>query len=793
MSNISTDIRIRSFIMAITKEKKTVISGKESGNRVSSRTLEERIQSAVSSGRRNLLVKAYGQHGIGGRLWRAGDKPVHMRIEGHSGQRAGSMGYPNTTIDIMGPASDDVGWLNGGAEIVVHGNAGNGVANAMAQGKIYVAGNIGARGMTMTKQNPRFDPPELWVLGSAGDYFGEFMAGGIAVICGHEPQSSENVLGYRPLVGMVGGKVYFRGSHAGFSQADAKLAPIGDVDWQWFQERLAVYLARIQRPILQRELADRTQWQLLVARSPHDKSSGVRLSMSAFRETVWDHELGQGGLIGDLTRVDRSPIPLVTRGDLRRHIPVWENHQYLAPCEASCPTGIPVQERWRLIRDGRVEEAVDMALAYTPFPATVCGYLCPRPCMAACTRQVNDMVPVDVSQLGKASLKASLPEMATPSGKKIAIVGGGPAGISVAWQLRMHGHDTVIYDMAETLGGKMTSLIPDSRIPREIMESELEKIRETLPHVHLQQALKQEDMQRLRADFDFMVIATGAQQPRRLNVPGKERLIPVNDFLSRAKKGQIKPGKQVVIIGAGNVGCDAATEAHRLGAKTITLIDIQTPMAFGKEKEDAEAIGATFRWPCFTEKILKKGVKLTTGEIIPADTVITSIGDQPDLDFLPPDVATEKGSVVVDENGQTSAPHIFAIGDIVAPGLLTDAIGAGRKAAQAIIDILDGRRPMVAKRQMLDRQRVSLAYFDPRMTAFEDMEHCGAQCSSCGACRDCGLCITICPEAAISKREGDGQEFEYHVDSERCIGCGFCAAACPCGIWNMVESAPLDI
>ena len=103
----------------------------------------------------------------------------------------------------------------GRAEIVVHGNVGNGCANAMAQGQIYVAGNIGARGMTMTKQNPRFDPPELWILGSAGDYFGEFMAGGIAVICGYEAQIPENILGYRPFVGMVGGKVFFRGPCGG--------------------------------------------------------------------------------------------------------------------------------------------------------------------------------------------------------------------------------------------------------------------------------------------------------------------------------------------------------------------------------------------------------------------------------------------------------------------------------------------------------------------------------------------------------------------------------------------------
>jgi NADPH-dependent glutamate synthase beta subunit-like oxidoreductase/glutamate synthase domain-containing protein 3/Pyruvate/2-oxoacid:ferredoxin oxidoreductase delta subunit len=777
--------------MTTAKQKQYIISGKDSDIRISSRKLEEQLQEAVAKGHRNLLVHANGQHGIGGRLWRAGDKPVYIRLEGQSGQRVGSMGYPNTQINIMGPASDDVGWLNGGAEIIVHGHAANGVGNAMAQGKIYVAGNIGARGMTMTKHNPRFKPPELWVLGSVGDYFGEFMAGGIAVVCGHEPQSPKNVLGYRPFVGMVSGKVFFRGPHGGFNQADVKQVPMDDENWEWLQQNLKRYLEHIKQPKLFKRMAIQAQWQLLVARPPHEKKSHQRRSMVSFRETVWNQELGQGGLIGDLTTMERSSIPLITTGDLRRYIPVWENQQYMAPCEASCPTGIPVQERWRLVREGRIDEAVDLALAYTPFPASVCGYLCPNPCMQSCSRQIGAMLPVDVTQLGRASIDAKLPELVPFSGKKIAVIGGGPAGISVAWQLRLKGHEAVIYDRNESLGGKMVAAIPDSRIPQDVVLNEVARMGKVLPHIHLQQDLKQVDIEQLQEDYDFLVIATGAQQPRTLPVPGQELLVTANDFLARAKRENIKPGKRVVIIGAGNVGCDVATEAHRLGAKEITLVDIQKPLAFGKEKEAAEAVGVQFRWPCFTEKILKKGLKLTTGEVLPANTVILAVGDQPDLSFLPSDVNTEKGFVVVDDNQQTTNPQIFAIGDMVAPGLLTDAIGAGRKAAQAIIDILAGRRPMQSRRQMLDRQRISLEYFDPRIVDFDGLDHCGSQCSSCGACRDCGLCITICPEAAISKQEMEGSEYEYVVDASKCIGCGFCGAACPCGIWNLVENDPL--
>ncbi|MFV9645747.1 MAG: FAD-dependent oxidoreductase [Desulfobacterales bacterium] len=772
-----------------------IISGKKDRYRLDSRVLEEEIQDAIARGYRYLKIKAYGQHGIGGRLWKAGKEAVHIEIDGYSGQRTGSLGFPNTYIEIMGSASDDVGWLNAGAQIIIHGNASNGVANGMAQGKVYVSGSIGARGMTMTKHNPRFDPPELWVLGSVGDYFGEFMAGGISVVCGFEAQTPDNILGYRPFVGMVGGKVFFRGPHGGFSHADSKIVPVEDEDWKWFIKNLKIFLKSIKRPELFEKISYRKEWQLLIARSPQERLEGRSRSMQSFRDSIWDKELGKGGLIGDLTDIDRSPIPTITTGDLRRFVPVWENRKYTAPCEAACPIGIPVHKRWAMIRDGRVDEAVDLALSYTPFPATVCGYLCPNPCMKACTRISDSMSPIDVTKLGQVSIKANLPELPPESGKKIAVIGGGPAGISVAWQLRMQGHKATIYDMADVLGGKISSVIPDSRIPEEVLSTEMERVGKVISHVHLQQRLVREDIEQLREDFDFLVVAVGAYIPRILPVPGKEWMITALDFLIQAKQGKAKPGKRVVIIGAGNVGCDVASEAHRLGAKEIVMIDVQEPASFGKERESAEAVGATFRWPCFTKEITEEGVMLTTGEIIPADTVIISIGDVPDLQFIPENVAIERGFVVVNEHYQTTDAKIFAIGDVVRPGLLTDAIGAGRKAANAIVDIIGGKRPLGDTRRMIDRNRVSLEYFDPKyffpgVTSFDDLDHCGSQCSSCGTCRDCGICVAVCPEGAISRQEREKDGFEYIVDETRCIGCGFCAGACPSGVWNLVENDP---
>ena len=768
------------------------ISGRVDGERVDSRILEEQVQTAVSEGRRRLQINAYGQHGIGGRLWRAGNETVHVKISGQPGQRVGSMGFPNTFIEILGPTSDDLGWLNAGAEIVVHGNAGNGTANAMAQGKIYVAGNIGARGMTMTKQNPRFAPPELWVLGSAGDYFGEFMAGGIAVICGYEAQNPENILGHRPFVGMVGGKVFFHGPHSGYSQRDAKLISIEDDEWNWLEANLAIFLDRIGRTELLKAFSDRAAWQLLVARSPQEKISQPMKSIHSFSIQVWEKELGKGGLIGDLSDLDRSPIPLITNGGLRRFIPIWENRKYAAPCEATCPTGIPVQQRWQLVREGRIDEAVDLSLAYTPFPASVCGYLCPNLCMQSCTRQSAAMAPVDVTQLGQASINAKLPELPPESDKKVAVIGGGPAGISVGWQLRQKGHRVVIYEMAKDIGGKFTRVIPQSRIPTEVITTELERVKSILPHQHLEKPLMPDDLKQLREDFDFVVIATGAQKPRTLPIPGKERAVTALEFLEMAKENKAKVGRKAVIIGAGNVGCDAATEAHRLGAKDITLLDVQEPASFGKEREAAEAIGAKFNWPVFTKEITAGGVILASGEELPADTVIISIGDIPDLEFLPDNIEVDNGFVKVNDHFLTTDPKIFAIGDVVKPGLLTDAIGSGRIVAQTICDILEDKHPLVQKREMINRNRITLEYFDPRVTEYSDLDHCGSQCSLCGACRDCGICVSVCPQPAISRIEPEGAGYEYVVDEDLCIGCGFCAGACPCGVWDLVENEPLE-
>ena len=768
------------------------ISGKKEDRRIPSRVLEEIIHQHLKEGQTKLEIEGFGQHGIGGRLWEVGKGPVDIRITGQSGQRAGSLGHANTHIEIMGPASDDVGWLNAGANITVHGNASNGVMNGAAQGKVFISGSIGARGMTMTKRNPRFEPPELWVLGTAGDYFGEFMAGGIAVICCNRAESSDEILGHRPLVGMVGGKVFIRGDVQDFSRKDAKISLISDEEWKWLTSNLEGFLKKIHKKDLLESLTRRSQWQLIEAKLPHEKTDGQRqTSMSWFREQVWDNELGRGGLIGDLTEIEKGTIPVITKGELRRYIPVWEQGKYMAPCQAACPTGIPVQKRWHMVRLDNIDEAISMGLEYTPFPATVCGYLCPSPCMASCTRNTNYMTPIDVRLLGKAGESIKLPKPVQKSEKKIAVIGAGPSGISAAWHLTLQGHTPTIFDTGDTLGGKISSVIPDSRIPKETLDAELKRVKELIPDIRLTRTIDSKSFLKIKEDHDFTIVAAGAKKPRTLPIPGIEKTIFANEFLEKAKKNEITPGRDMVIIGAGNVGCDVATEAHRLGAVNITMIDVQRPAAFGKEREDAQAIGAEFKWPCFAKEITSKGVALQDGEFLKADSVIISIGDVPDLDFLDHTIKKKNGFIAVDTYYQSSDKKVFAIGDVAEPGLITDAIGAGRKAALRIDAVIHGKE--LNKEEILppiDKQRINLEYYNPLNIA-DNITDCGSDCASCGQCRDCGICVAICPEGAIERVKMDQEDFEYRINPDLCIGCGFCKGACPCGIWDLIPNTPM--
>ena len=775
--------------------KKVTLKGNIKDKRTPSRIFEQEIQEAVEKGARNLHILANGQHGIGGRIWPRGDT-VKIQIEGPVGQRLGSMGMFGTEIVVNGSASDDIGWINCGANITVLGDVTNGAHNAAAQGKLYVQGSGGARCDTMTKHNPKFDPPQSWYFRDVGDTFAEFKAGGVAVVCGVHPRNPDNILGYRPCVGMVGGVVYFRGPIKGYSEKDVQLHDLTGQDWQWLKKNMKPYLKAIKRTDYHDELTRSIdEWKKLVPYTAQDraKRKDFKMSVTDFRSNMWEEGVGKGGIFGEYLTHPLTILPYITTGADRRFKPVWNNLKYASPCEYACPTGIPTQRRAQLIREDKLHEAMELILQYSPLPASVCGEICPNLCMQACTRMRVDTA-YNIKEMGRASLEIKAPEPAKKTDRKVAVIGGGPGGLSAAWHLALKGHTVDLYEAEEKLGGKLELCIPRERLPQRVLEKEIERFKEMGVNVNLRAKVTKNKFEDIYKDHDAVIVACGAHKPRMMNLPGSRDMVSAYDFLKGINIGDkldLK-GQRIVVIGAGNVGMDVAAEAYHCGAKKVTAVDIQEPAAFGKELDIAKSLGTEILWPKFTDRYVKKEKKIyfTDDTSLEADLVVISIGDTPMTEFLPPSVNTNKnGWIEADEVGFTSDPKVFAIGDATRLGLVTHAIGHARNAAEAIHAFLSGRSYyMPARKPMVPYENVKTAYYDTCKGESFSPETEAQRCMSCAACRDCHMCEATCYYGAISRKEFEDGSYEYVVDEDLCIGCSFCAGICPCGVWEMEEN-----
>ncbi|HET6515270.1 MAG TPA: FAD-dependent oxidoreductase [Thermodesulfovibrionales bacterium] len=768
------------------------IPGNVKGNRVPSRILEEQIQNAVRDGARELHILADGQHGIGGRIWPRGEW-VTITIDGPVGQRTGGMGMPGTEILVRGSSSDDIGWLDCGAKITVLGDVTNGAFNAAAQGILYVQGSGGARCDTMTKQNPRFDPPQSWYFRDVGDSFAEFKAGGIAVVCGVNPRNPENILGYRPCVGMVGGTIYFRGPIQGYSERDVKLLDLTQQDWEWLKTNMMPFLDAVDRSSYYPELTRSAEdWKKLMAYTPQEKrgKKWFRMSTSDFRKNLWDKEVGQGGIFAAYLNHDLTLLPYITTGKDRRNKPLWSNEKFAPPCAYACPTQIPSHKRASLIRQGRLNDALELVLKYSPLPATVCGEICPNLCMQSCTRAHLDK-PLEIDMMGKLALDLPAPKKEPATGHTIAVIGGGPAGMSAAWQLALKGHAVDIYESTGKLGGKIELCIPRERLPHQILEKEVQRFKELGVNLYLNTTVTRQEFDAIYKSHEVVILACGAHQPRKVSFPGSEEIVSAYDFLRDVNLGN-KPdlaGKKVVVIGAGNVGMDVASEAYNNGAESVVAVDIQKPAAFGAEMEIAKAKGTEIIWPKVTDRYDKteRRIFFKDGTSLDADFVVMSIGDVPQLDFLPPGIHTERGWIPVNDKFQTSDVKVYAIGDVTGLGLVTHAIGHGRITADIIhYELMHAPRQPEIK-QVIAYEKVKTEYYDMCIGDDVSPEASANRCMSCATCRDCHICEATCYWGAISRVEYKDGSYEYVVDDEKCIGCGFCAGVCPCGVWEMVE------
>lgn len=764
-----------------------IISGYDANHRrISTQALLQQIYAALEQGETEFEVTSSGHHNIGGPLWTEDGSPLRFKVK-NPGQRVGSFGLDGTEIIVEGSAPADAGWLNAGAELILLGDGGDTTAHCAASGKIFVAGRVGTRSGSLMKHDPAYPPPEFWVLKNTGSFSFEFMGGGIGVICGYGREDLPSVLGDRSCVGMVGGTIYVRGPVKGLSD-EVWLLDLDDADRAFLKQNMPVFLGKIGRLELEETLTDFSQWKKIAAKTYEERNVRSRITLREFRNQKW---IANGGIFGDVVKDDYGHVAgLVNSGEDRIKIPHWQDKRFGAPCQVACPSNIPTQDRINLLRQGKYEEALKLVLKYSPFPASVCGEVCPNLCMDACSRRFVDK-PVAMKELGRLSKDVLPPEVKPDTGKTVAVIGGGPGGLAAAWQLRLLGHNVTVYEADKEIGGKLRQVIPTDRLPADSLESEIRRIKGVGVQVKTETQVDADLFENIRKENDAVVIASGAHNPVVIPFPGHERLTKGLDFLKAINNGlNPKVGKRVIVIGAGNAGMDVCLGAYAMGAEKVTAIDIQRPAAYKHEIDGVKALGGEIRWPVFTEKVTEEGLWTKEGELIEADEVIIAIGERPDLSYVPRDWLTDRGMMDVDACRQVvRAPGVFAIGDTVQPGLLTHAIGGGQETALQINDFLSGKELIpIVKPEMINQSCLSKELFKPRNRGkfcVTDAKDETLRCISCGTCRDCSMCLEACPEGAISRIEKDDGTFEYVSDGDVCIGCSICAGICPCGVWAM--------
>ena len=758
------------------------ISTIRNNERMSTQDLLLEIEAAVQAGETDFDIAASGQHDIGGPLWHPEGRTLKFHVT-NAGQRVGSMCLPNTEIIVEGSTSADVGWLNAGGIITVKGDAGDTAGHCSSGGKIYIGGRAGTRTGSLMKHDPLYEEPELWVLKNVGSFSFEFMGGGRAVICGVDCKEFSSVLGERACVGMVGGVVYFRGKISDYP-ADILCLDLDADDIAFLKGGMNHFLNAVEKSELIAELSDWREWKKLRPLTFEEKKPQVMPDLAAFRKNSWV----KGGIFKDVALDDFEVLNTVNRGLYRLRVPSWDNEKFSAPCQFHCPTGIPTQQRLALLRQGKIEEALKLVLKYTPFPGSVCGTLCPNPCMEGCTRSTID----EAIKIGALGLESAYVEIEPPkilTGKKIGIIGGGVAGLSAAWQLALRGHSVKVYDDAAQIGGKLAQVIPHSRISQDLIQAELNRIKNLGVEFVTNCKVDAEKFKEICESSDAVLVATGGHKARYFNWEGAEKLTFGIEFLKAINRGEKPPvGKNVVVIGGGNSGMDVATSAYEQGAEKVIVVDVVKPAAFAKEIKRLENFGGQIIYPFMTKKITDEGIYADDGRFIQADQVIVSIGEAPILDYLP-EVKKFRDWLVPDAERKI-LPKVFAAGDVIKPGRLTDAIGDARLTAFMIDKFLRGEKiTPLPQKKIVPPENLSKKFFEKcHHCEVPDPMHEHLRCVSCGKCRDCKICLNSCPEKAITRIEHDDGTWKYISDESKCIGCGICAGVCPCGVWNIRDN-----
>ena len=505
----------------------------------------------------------------------------------------------------------------------------------------------------------------------------------------------------------------------------------------------------------------------------------------------------------------------------------------LPPCNAACPAGEDIQGWLFHAESGDYENAWRALTANNPLPA-IMGRVCYHPCEGACNRgQVDTAVGINSVERFLGDLAIAKGWQFTPpeveTGKRVLVVGAGPAGLSAAYHLRRAGHTVVLRDAGPMAGGMMRFGIPKYRLPRDVIDAEVARI--TAMGVTLELNSKVDDIEKvMTADrFDAAFLAVGAHIARRAYIPaaGAAKILDAVSLL-RSMEGEAPPllGRRVVVYGGGNTAIDVARTARRLGAEEAIIVYRRTREkmpAHDFELEEALEEGVSMKWLSTIKNIDggklqiekmaldDKGFPQPTGEfeMLEADSLVLALGQDVDLSLLEeaPGIEIENGVVKVGANMMTGRPGVFAGGDM-APSerTVTVAVGHGKKAARHIDAWLRGAELQATpKHGLASFDRLNTWYYEDapatvrpmleaarRIDSFSEVQggldetnalYEARRCLSCGNCFECDNCYGVCPDNAVIKL-GPGKRFS--IDYDYCKGCGLCAAECPCGAIEMV-------